>query len=93
MKLDVVMPTWNSNSPYFKIVLKRIIGGIPLNKFILVDRYSSDGTLDQVKNVIPPEKLIIIQTNTDLARARAIGIKYVSTEFFCFRGLRCTSAP
>jgi len=84
MRLDVVMPTWNSNTPYFKIVLKRIVESIPINKFILIDRYSTDGTVDQVKAIIPSDKLIIIETNADLARARAIGIRHVNTEFFVF---------
>jgi len=84
MELDVVMPTWNSNMPYFRVVLKRIIDTIPLNKFILVDRYSTDGTVEQVKRMVSPEKLIVIRTHADLARARAIGIKCVGTKFFVF---------
>ena len=84
MRLDVVMPTWNSNAPYFKVVTRRVIERIPINRFILVDRYSSDGTVEQVKAIVPPDKLIIIETDADLARARAIGIKYVSTEYFIF---------
>ena len=84
MRIDVVMPTWNSNGPYFEIVIKRIVDNISINKFILVDRYSTDGTIDVVKKLIPSEKLIIIQTSADLALARAIGIKHVNTEIFAF---------
>jgi len=52
-KIDVVMPTWNSGGPLFEIVVKtllEVLGG-KLHHFIVVDRFSSDNTLEILKKV------------------------------------------
>ncbi|MEM2704082.1 MAG: glycosyltransferase family A protein [Candidatus Bathyarchaeia archaeon] len=83
-KIDVVMPTWNSNSPYFPLIIRRIYELVKLNRLILVDRFSTDGTIEVVKSIVEPRKLRIVQTNSELANARRLGIKYVTTPIFMF---------
>ncbi len=83
-EIDVVMPTWNSNSPYFPLIIRRICKLVKLNRLILVDRFSTDGTIEVVKSMVEPGKLRIVQTNYELANARRLGIKYVTTPIFMF---------
>jgi len=47
--IDVVMLTKNSNKPWFRRVLTAIKREIPVHHFIVVDGYSTDGTVDVVK--------------------------------------------
>lgn len=81
-KVDVVMCTWNSCSPWFKRCLLSIRENIPIHCFILVDRNSNDKTVDTVNEIFPDA--IIIQTSEKLARQRSIGISKVDTEWFLF---------
>jgi glycosyltransferase involved in cell wall biosynthesis len=48
-EIDVVMPTWNSNKPYFEQVIKLIKEHVPVPRFIVVDRFSRDGTLSVIE--------------------------------------------
>lgn len=82
--IDVIMPTSNSNSRFFRRVLKSILVNIPLHNLIVIDKFSKDGTIDVIKKVIPSDHLIIVKTEANLAVARAIGINLVSTEWFAF---------
>jgi glycosyltransferase involved in cell wall biosynthesis len=80
--IDVIMCTWNSNKVFFQRCLVSLKKEVPLNNFILIDRFSSDGTLKIVQNVFPKAK--IFQTNANLAIARTLGIKQVETRYFAF---------
>ena len=80
--IDVVMCTYNSNTSYFNLVLRRISQQIPVNRFIVVDRMSSDGTVSKVLEVFPEAKILLSKEN--LGRARKIGIDHVDTPFFVF---------
>ena len=80
--VDVVMCTWESNSPWFKRCLLSINRNIPIHCFILVDRKSKDETVKSVTEVFPNAK--IYQTDDKLAQQRKIGIKMVDTEWFLF---------
>ncbi len=82
--IDVVMPTWNSNGWWFPRVLQSIGRNCNLCHLIIVDRFSSDGTQDVAKTNIAPEKLLIIESDCNLARARQIGISEVDTDLFAF---------
>ena len=81
-KIDVVMCTYNSNTPYFNAVLRRISQEIPVHCFIVVDRLSSDGTVRSISKVFPEAKIVLSKEN--LGRARGIGIGFVDTPFFIF---------
>lgn len=81
--IDVVMCTYNSNKWYFNKCLKSIKRAIPIHHFIVIDKYSSDGTLEVVK-ILFAQNLKIIQTDESLAMARKIGIKEVDTDLFAF---------
>jgi len=82
VEIDVVMCSWNSNKPFFHRCLESIKREIPVHHFILVDRYSNDGTVDEVKKHF--DRLKIIKSNANLGRARALGIQFVDTEYFAF---------
>lgn len=80
--VDVVMCTWNSNKPYFKRCLESVKREIPVHHFILIDRYSQDGTLETVKKYF--DSVVVKHSKENLARARMIGISLVDTEYFVF---------
>jgi len=82
LKVDVVMCTWNSNRPYFVRCLNSVKKELPLHHFILVDRFSSDGTVEIVKKIF--SKAIVEETDLNLGMARKRGIELVDTEFFVF---------
>lgn len=80
--VDVVMCTWNSNRPFFEKCLRSIEREIPVHHFIVVDHFSQDGTIEAIQKYF--KSVIIVQSNANLAKARAIGIDHVDTEFFVF---------
>ena len=82
MKIDVVMPTYNSNKPFFKVVLRRLKNEVPIGNLIIIDKFSVDETPKVIKEVFP--NAIIIRSHANLAYARYIGIKLVETEWFLF---------
>jgi len=82
LKVDVVMCTWNSNKPYFVECLSSIRREIPIHHFILIDRFSNDGTVEAVKKIFP--EAVVRETYANLGAARKIGIDLVDTEFFVF---------
>jgi glycosyltransferase involved in cell wall biosynthesis len=80
--VDVILCTWNSNKVYFEKVLLSIKKEVNIHHLIVVDRYSTDGTLDAVQSIFPEAR--IFQTAANLAIARKIGIEQVDTEYFAF---------
>lgn len=80
--IDVVMCTWNSNRSYFRRCLLSVRREVAVHHFVVVDRYSSDGTLEAVRSMFPNAK--IFQTTENLACARRIGIACVDTRYFAF---------
>ena len=79
--IDVVMPTCNSNKPYFSIVLKSIKEYLPLNKIIVVDCFSIDGTIETISRIFR-DRALILKTHANLAYARYLGMKFVETDIF-----------
>jgi glycosyltransferase involved in cell wall biosynthesis len=83
-KIDIVMPTWNSNKWWFPSVLDSIMKNCDICHLIIVDRDSHDGTIETLKKTIPQTKLKIIESDCNLAQARQIGISTVDTKIFAF---------
>jgi glycosyltransferase involved in cell wall biosynthesis len=81
--IDVIMLTRNSNKPWFKRVLIAIKKEIPIHHFIVVDRYSTDGTINVVREFFG-DKAIVIRTKAPLGCARYLGMRVVDTEWFAF---------
>jgi glycosyltransferase involved in cell wall biosynthesis len=79
--IDVVMPTCNSNKPYLLPVLKAVKKNIPLNKIIIIDCFSNDGTVELISKFFGRQALIL-RTHANLAYARYLGIKFVETDIF-----------
>ena len=81
-KVDVIMCTYQSNKPYFHLVLRRILQEVPVHCFIVVDRFSSDGTVNRILEVFPKAK--VISSRENLGKAREIGIDAIDTPLFAF---------
>jgi len=81
--IDVVMLTKNSNKPYFRRVLRAIKREIPVHHFIVVDGYSTDGTMEIVKEFFG-KRTKVIRTDAPLGGARYLGMRAVDTEWFAF---------
>ena len=86
MKIDVVMITKNSLKPCLQECLNAILQNIPVASLIIVDSESQDGTLEVIKNRIKKSKakFTLIQRNVKRGKARELGIRKVSTDWFAF---------
>jgi len=82
LKVDVAMCTWNSNKPWFERCLASIEREIPVCHFIVVDRFSNDGTVEAIKKFFP--EALIMKSDADLGKARQEAIRYIDTEWFVF---------
>ena len=83
MKIDVIMITKNSLKPCLIESIESIIKNINLNKLIIIDAFSNDGTVDLL-NKYRKYNLNIIQKDCNRGKAREIGIKNVETDWFAF---------
>lgn len=75
--IDVLVATYNSAS-YLDGVLTAIKSSVPVSRVIAADRYSSDGTLDILKN----HGAEIYFENKSLGHARQLLLEKVETEVF-----------
>jgi glycosyltransferase involved in cell wall biosynthesis len=79
MKLDVVLLTKNSLKPCLFECVESIYRNVPVNRLIVVDGGSTDGTLELVKRY--PRVEIIEDSHGTRATARQKGIDAVETEW------------
>lgn len=80
--ISVLIPTWNS-MPEFEICLKRVKKSIPkniLDEIIVVDRYSTDGTVDIAKKY----GCTVHQSKSILGKARMEGMKLAKNNIILF---------
>lgn len=77
--IDVVMCTWNSNKLHFRKCLLSIKKEVEVHHFIVIDRYSCDGTVEVVRSVFPSAR--IFQTAANLGTAQRIGIKHMDVRY------------
>jgi glycosyltransferase involved in cell wall biosynthesis len=83
-KVDVVVLTKNSEEQ-LEGCLCAIYQNVPVNRLIIVDGFSTDKTLDIVKEFEKQHrKVLLIQDRGWRGRARQIGIEHVETEWFMF---------
>ncbi len=84
--IDVVLLTKDSlsrNDPgVFEESLESVKKEIPINRIIIVDAFSEDGTIEMVRQKF--QNVEVIQDQALRGKAREIGIKAVETEFFMF---------
>jgi hypothetical protein len=85
--IDVCMLTKNSFSRstggiIFRKCLESIKKNVPVNNFIVIDKYSKDETKNAIREYFP--NAIVISSNSLRGKAREIGIKHVQTEWFMF---------
>jgi len=86
-KLDVILPTWNS-MPELQNTLDSLIPalGSVLRSVIIVDKFSTDGTIYTaynwgIDNDIPVQ---IILDDSTLGNARKLGLQAATTKWVCF---------
>lgn len=79
MKVDVVLLTKNSLQPCLKECVESIYRNVPVNRLIVVDGGSSDGTLELLQKYVGVE--FIQDVNGTRATARQKGIEAVRTEW------------
>jgi len=84
--IDVVMPTKNRLEPCLDECLKAMNREIPVGRFIVIDAYSTDGTVDHIKGFCDTHdiELVLQQTDAPLPKARQRGIEIVNTDWFLF---------
>lgn len=84
MHVDVVIITKNSES-MLKECLKSIYKNVPVNRLIVVDGYSTDKTLEIVREFQKKHgNVLLIQDRGNRATARQKGINHVKTDWFMF---------
>ena len=84
MKVDVAVLTKNSQETLQKC-LDSIYKNVPVNRLIVVDGYSTDGTLEIVKEFDDSHhNIVLIQDRGTRGKARQIAIEAVETEWFMF---------
>jgi len=83
VKVDVVLLTKNSVNPCLKECLESIRKQLPINRLIIVDGGSTDGTIELCKAIFPAAQ-IIYDVKGNRATARQIGIDQVCTDWFVF---------
>jgi glycosyltransferase involved in cell wall biosynthesis len=83
-KIDVIMLTKNSEHMLSKC-LTSIFANVPINKLIVIDGYSTDRTLEIFERFNREhENISIFQVKGSRAKARTIGIRQVTTDWFMF---------
>ena len=78
-KIDVCIPTWNSGRT-LDACLRSVLREIPVNRIRILDKYSSDNTLEIAKRY----NASVIQNECGLGEARQILIENVVTKYFLF---------
>ncbi len=79
MKIDVVLLTKNSLKPCLKECLDSIYRNVPVNRLIVVDGGSTDGTLQLLHDY--PDVVVIDDASGTRATARQKGIDAVTTDW------------
>lgn len=87
MNVDVVFLTLNSEKPCLRECVESIYRGIPVNRFIVVDGGSTDGTIEYLSGC--PNVEIYYDLEGTRATAREIGIGLVQTDWFIFVDSDC----
>jgi glycosyltransferase involved in cell wall biosynthesis len=84
MDVDVVIITKNSEH-MLNECLKSVYKNVPVNRLIVVDGYSTDKTLEIVREFQKKHgNILVIQDRGNRATARQKGINQVKTEWFMF---------
>jgi glycosyltransferase involved in cell wall biosynthesis len=81
--VDVVMPTFNSNTSYFSTVIRSVMSVLKPHHLVVVDRHSRDGTQNVLREHAG-DKLKLVELDVDLAYARKVGALLADTEVICY---------
>jgi glycosyltransferase involved in cell wall biosynthesis len=83
-QVDVILLTKNSEHLLYKCLIS-IFNNVPLGNLIVIDGFSTDCTMQILSDFKKKfGKLVVIQMNGSRAKARAEGIRFVSTDWFMF---------
>lgn len=86
-EVDVVLLTLNSMEPCLRECVESIYRSIPVNRFIVIDGGSKDGTIEYLSKF--PKSEIHYDLEGNRATARDIGISLVETDWFIFVDSDC----
>jgi len=78
-KIDVILLTKNSLKDCFKNCIDSIYANVPVNRLLVIDGGSTDGTIEFVKQY--PNVVVIDDSKGNRATARQKGIEAVKTEW------------
>lgn len=81
-KVDVVLLTKNSIKPCLGECVRSIYANVPVNRLVVVDGGSEDGTIEFMKRF--PKVVVVEDLGGNRATARQKGINMVETEWFVF---------
>ena len=87
LNIDVVFLTLDSEKPCLRECVESIYRGIPVNRFIVVDGGSTDGTIEYLSGC--PNVEINYDLEGTRATARELGIGLVQTDWFIFVDSDC----
>lgn len=87
MKVDIVLLTLNSVKPCLRKCVESIYMNMPVNRLIVVDGGSTDGTIEYLSDL--PNVEIHYDLKGNRATAREMGIGLVQTEWFLFIDSDC----
>ena len=84
--IDVAIITKNSMKPCLNEMMHSLVREVPINKLIVIDGYSKDGTIEYIEKFckrfdIP---LVLDYDDGNRATAREKAIRYVDTDIFAF---------
>lgn len=82
--IDIIICTKNSDELLYEC-LSSIYDAIPVCHLVVVDAFSTDGTVDIINKFSEiNNNVILIQTDAGLGKSREIGINKVDTDWFAF---------
>lgn len=82
--VSIVLPAFNAENFIVRTINSVLEQSYTNWELIIVNDGSSDGTVNQIKNIADDRVLLINQTNQGVSAARNTGLQHMRGELFCF---------